>query len=432
MCGTSRFWNSKRAFRKLLPIKKEIYPRVTWVVQASGTCAIGIADHGRSALGLRWKKTRASESTGNPRRVGTGPIIFRFMHRYRIGAAGETLLVGDYQMQIGQGLVLSAGFVLGKSAETVQTVRRPTLGARPYTSLTEYGYFRGATATYAFHKNVDITLLASRNHRDANTAPDNAEGLVATSLQTSGLHRTQSELDDRGSLLETNLGVHLLYHTPNQAQLGLTVLQTTFDTFFRKRDLAYNQYEFTGKQNLVVGLHGGYIWQNWNFFGEVAHSSGSTTNSGGVGAVGGALASLTKKLDMALALRHYDRNFHSFYSNAFSEGSRNSNESGAYLGLKYTVYRKLTLGGFVDVYKFPWLKYLIDKPSSGFRLSALGTLHAQQANGLLRSLPRRAQREKPNYWQSERRSGYHPKKLRSQCRVQIVSRPVYAVKGTVG
>ena len=113
-------------------------------------------------------------------------------------------------------------------------------------------------------------------------------------------------------------------------------------------------------------MHGGYIWRNWNLFGEVAHSSGSATNSGGIGAVAGALVSLTKKVDMSLAIRHYDRNFHSFYSNAFSEGSRTINESGAYLGMKYTVYRRLTLGGFIDYFRFPWLKYLVDKPSKGF------------------------------------------------------------------
>lgn len=279
----------------------------------------------------------------------------------------RNLLVGDYQVQVGQGLVLSAGFVLGKGAETVQTVRRPTLGARPYTSLTEYGFFRGATATYALHKKLDITLLASRIRRDANTvAGVTADENVATSLQTSGLHRTLSELADRGSLLETNLGAHLLYHNRQQLQLGLTVLQTTYDQTFQKRDQLYNQYEFTGRHNLVVGIHGSYIWRNLNFFGEAARSAGSETNSGGIGAVGGILASLTKKLDMAVALRHYDRNFHSFYANAFSEGSRNINESGAYLGLKYVVYRRLTLSSFVDVYRFPWLKYLVDAPSSGF------------------------------------------------------------------
>ncbi|GAB3552949.1 helix-hairpin-helix domain-containing protein [Spirosoma fluminis] len=279
----------------------------------------------------------------------------------------RNIILGDYQMQAGQGLVLAGGFALGKSAETVQTVRRPTLGARPYTSLTEYGYFRGAAATYALHPHVDLTVLAARNRRDANTALGNTtEGVIATSIQTSGLHRTLSELDDQGSLLETNLGAHVLYHTRQQLQLGLTVLQTTYDKLFRKRDLPYNQYEFTGKQNLVVGIHGGYVYHNWNFFGELARSTGSQTNSGGVGVVGGAVGSLTKRVDVATVLRHYDRNFHSFYSNAFGEGSRSSNETGAYLGIKYTVYRKLTVGGFADFYRFPWLKYLVDKPSSGF------------------------------------------------------------------
>lgn len=284
----------------------------------------------------------------------------------------RNILLGDYQMQIGQGLVLSAGFVLGKSAETVQTVRRPTLSARPYTSLTESGYFRGATATYALHPNLDVTLLASRLRRDANTLDDSllmvitGDGTVATSLQTSGLHRTPSEIDDQGSLRETNLGAHLLYHNRQQLQLGLTVLRTTFDAYYRKRDLPYNQYEFTGTRNLVVGLHGGYIWRNWNFFGEVARSSGSQTNSGGLGAVAGVLGSLSKKVDVAMLIRHYDRNFHSFYANGFSEGSRSSNETGAYLGLKYTVYRKITLGGFIDGFRFPGWKYLVDAPSVGF------------------------------------------------------------------
>ncbi len=319
------------------------------------------------SVGLTIEKDPGEQLNWQPsaRRYGADYISFHAQIQSR--GKWRNILLGDYQVQIGQGLVLSAGFVLGKSAETVQTVRRPMLGARPYTSLTEYGYFRGATATYALRPTLDLTLIVARNRRDANVTADSTGTLrIATSLQTSGLHRTQSELDDQGSLPETNLGAHLLYHNRRQLQLGLTVLQTSFNTFLRKRDQAYNQYEFTGRQNLVVGLHGGYVWRNWNFFGEAARSSGSETNSGGIGAVGGALVSLTKKLDLALVFRHYDRNFHSFYGNAFSEGSRSINESGVYTGLKYTVYRKLTLSGFMDYFSFPWLKYLVDKPSNGF------------------------------------------------------------------
>ncbi|UFH55090.1 helix-hairpin-helix domain-containing protein [Spirosoma sp. KNUC1025] len=319
------------------------------------------------SFGLTLEKDPGEQLTWQPSAHRYGADYVSFHAQLQNRGKWRTVLLGDYQVQVGQGLILSAGFVLGKSAETVQTVRRPTLGVRPYTSLAENGYFRGAAATYALLPSLDLTLLVSRNRRDANITTDTTGTLrMATSLQTSGLHRTQAELDDQGSLIETNLGAHVLYHDRRQLQLGLLVLQTTFDTFFRKRDQPYNQFDFTGKHNLVVGVHGSYIWRNWNLFGEVARSSGSETNSGGLGAVGGALASLTKKLDLALVFRHYDRNFHSFYSNAFSEGTRANNESGAYIGLKYTVYRKLALSSFIDYFTFPWLKYLVDKPSDGF------------------------------------------------------------------
>ncbi|MBC8155609.1 MAG: helix-hairpin-helix domain-containing protein [Bacteroidetes bacterium] len=327
------------------------------------------------SFGFTLEKDPGESIAWNPsgRQYGADYISFHAQLQNR--GRWRNVVLGDYQVQIGQGLVLSAGFVLGKSAETVQTVRRPTLGARPYSSLTEYGYLRGATATYAITPNLDLTLLAARNRRDANVTPgsniENPDDDVVTSLQTSGLHRTRSELADRGSLLETNMGAHLLYHDsrPEQRsglQLGLTILKTNFGTGILKRNQTYNRYEFVGKQNMVVGVHGGYVWRNVNFFGEAAHSSGSSVHSGGIGAVGGALASLTRRLDMAIVARHYDRNFHSFYANAFSESTRSINETGVYIGLKYTIYRKLTVGGFVDKFTFPWWKYLVDRPSGGF------------------------------------------------------------------
>ncbi|GAB3565714.1 helix-hairpin-helix domain-containing protein [Spirosoma luteolum] len=279
----------------------------------------------------------------------------------------RNLLLGDYQLQVGQGLVLSAGFVLNKSAETVQTVRRPTLGARPYTSLSEWGYLRGGTATYALRPDLDLTVLASHTRRDANLTPDSlGTALVATSLQTSGLHRTLAEQADQRSLWQTDLGLHILYHPKARLQLGLTLLQTWFDHGLQKRALAYNRYEFVGMNNRVAGLHGGYVVRNWNLFGELAYSTGSQTSRGGVGAVAGALGSLNRRVDVAVALRHYDPTFHSFYANGFGENSRTINETGAYLGLKYSLYRRLTLSGFVDYFRFPWLKYLVDTPSSGF------------------------------------------------------------------
>ena len=296
-----------------------------------------------------------------------GPDFISFHVQMQNRGRWRNVIIGDFQQQIGQGLIFSAGFSLGKNAETILTVRRPTLGARPYTSLTEYGYLRGITATYSLLPDLDVTLMATRNRRDANLIAGKTpqDETIASSFGTSGLHQTNSDLMDMRTVLETNLGGHLHYHT-NQVQIGLTVLQTGFDTKLLKRNLAYNDYEFSGKQNLIVGLHGSYVWRNMNLFGEVARSSGSLTNSGGTGAVVGILTSLSRRLDLSVLARHYDRNFHSFYENAFAESSRGVNETGIYGGAKYSVYRKLTLSGFVDYFRFPSWKYLVDAPSDGF------------------------------------------------------------------
>ncbi|GAA4412451.1 helix-hairpin-helix domain-containing protein [Nibrella viscosa] len=319
------------------------------------------------SFGLTAEKDAGEQMRWQPGSYQYGFDFVSFHGQVQNRGRWRNLIIGDYQLQIGQGLILSAGFVLGKSAETVQGVRRSTLGARPYTSLSEFGYLRGATATYALSRQLDLTLLLAGNRRDANiiAATAKAEAEVS-SLLTSGLHRTASELEARASLAEQNLGGHLLYHPNTRLQLGLTALYTTFGTKLQKRNLPYNQYEFVGKENLVIGLHGSYVRQNVNLFGEIARSSGSQNAGGGIGAVGGALISLSRRLDMALLLRHYDRNYHSFYANAFGEGSRTINESGAYLGLKYTVYRKFSVAGFIDRFRFPWLRYLVDAPSQGY------------------------------------------------------------------
>lgn len=318
------------------------------------------------SLGFSLEKDPGERITWNVPSHQYGPDYISFHAQLKNQGRWRNCLLGDYQMQVGQGLIFSAGFVMGKSSETILTVRRPTLGARPYTSLTEFGFFRGATVTYALTPSVEITLMGARNRRSANViAGQNGAEAIISSLQTSGLHRTPSEVADRFSTLETNVGAHLLFHPTSRLQLGLTGLSTHYDKSLQKRSLDYNQYEFSGKHNLVIGIHGNYVWQNINFFGEIGRSSGSVTNSGGIGIISGAVASLTKRVDIAAVLRHYDRNFHSFYANAFGENTRNINETGSYLGLKYSVYRQWKVSGYMDIFRFPWWRYLVDKPSGG-------------------------------------------------------------------
>lgn len=276
----------------------------------------------------------------------------------------KNFILGDFQMQAGQGLVLAAGFSLGKGSEVIKTGYRSTLGLKPYTSVLEAGFFRGIAATIAPEKNTELSAFYSFAKRDAteDNLSDDPEKTVASSLPVTGYHRTPAEQKKHQNLSEQNAGMHLLYKLPSQnGQLGVTMLYTFYSLTIRKKDVPYNQYEFTGNQNLVLGMHGDYRWQNFYFFGEAARSQ-----SGGMGAVGGMIAGLGKKFDLTVLTRHYDKHFHTFYGNPFGEGSRPINETGVYAGLKYMPNRRWQFSGFYDFFRFPWLKYQVDSPSRGF------------------------------------------------------------------
>jgi hypothetical protein len=283
----------------------------------------------------------------------------QIMNRGRL----KNLILGDYQMQAGQGLVMAAGFALGKGTETILTTYRSTLGLRPYTSVLEAGFFRGAAATLALQKNLDVTVFASATRRDASLSdtPEDPNGLVVSSLLTAGLHRTPTERNKQGIIPERNMGLHALYTFAKQrGKLGITALYTRYGTRLLRSDALYNQFEFRGKDNLTVGLHGNYHWKNLHFFGE-----GARSQSGGLGGVGGMIAALSKSLDFTVLLRGYERNFHTFYGNSFTEGTRPINESGTYWGLRYSPSRRWQFSGFYDRFRFPWLKYQINAPSEG-------------------------------------------------------------------
>ncbi|HLU87516.1 MAG TPA: hypothetical protein VKZ44_07145, partial [Taishania sp.] len=42
------------------------------------------------------------------------------------------------------------------------------------------------------------------------------------------------------------------------------------------------------------------------------------------------------------------------------------NENGIYAGLKLNLTRSISLNTYVDLFEFPWLKYLVDQPSRGY------------------------------------------------------------------
>ncbi|WP_299819551.1 hypothetical protein [uncultured Pontibacter sp.] len=276
----------------------------------------------------------------------------------------KAIALGDYQLQIGQGLLLSSGYSVGKGSETITTVSRANLGIRPYSSVLEYAYFRGGAVTYTLGK-VDVTGFYSNKLVDANLQAQQDTLINSsdffTGFQTTGFHRTPTELANKDQVREQIYGTNASYLSRDRSlAIGVTALGTTYNSPVQKAGAPYQRFEFGGKRNYNIGTNYSYTWQNVYLFGETAVSK-----SGGMGTVNGLIANLSNKAELAMVYRNYTRDFHTFYGGAFGEATRNINERGFYTGIKLKPFAKWELTAYYDRFRFPWLRYRVDAPSFG-------------------------------------------------------------------
>lgn len=272
----------------------------------------------------------------------------------------KNLIIGDYQAQFGQGLTLGGGFGMGKGSETVTTIQRSSLGFIPYTSVGEFGFFRGGAISISPNRWLTVNSFYSQTQRDGNATGSDNESLPSiSSIFLSGFHRTANELESRKILTETNLGGALQVKI-NSLDAGLMIHHTGFSSPIIRNPTAYNQFAFNGNINTNLGLYWNYSFRNFSFFSEASHSLGN-----GSAAVAGFLASISQKFDISLLYRNYSRDYYSFYSNALAESSTPQNERGVYWGWKYKFSKKHGASGYIDLFRFPWLRFRSYRPSNG-------------------------------------------------------------------
>jgi len=122
----------------------------------------------------------------------------------------------------------------------------------------------------------------------------------------------------------------------------------------------YNQFEFVGQENSVIGADYSFILQNFNFFGEI-----SSSKNGGMAFLSGMIVSLDPRLSLSALYRKYEPGYQNLYGRGFGENTKNNNEEGLYLGVEAKINNKWKLSGYYDRFQFPWLKYKVDAPSIG-------------------------------------------------------------------
>jgi len=273
-------------------------------------------------------------------------------------------IVGDYNVQFGQGLTAWSGLAFGKSPFVLNVLRQGR-GIVPYTSANEAQYFRGGALVLAHPRlPLELSLFTSIKNSDANLTANRdslffGEDMVVSGLNLSGYHRTMSELSDRKSMKTTQVGANAQWKF-SSGNVGITVLHSTFSRPFVRNSALYDQYDFQGKQILNLGFDHQFSIKNMLVWGEVAHGDSGWALTEGL------LIPLDAKFTLAAMYRNFSPRFHTLFGSAIAENTMATNEEGFYFGFQATPRKKWNISSYIDRFVFPWLKFGVDAPSSGW------------------------------------------------------------------
>lgn len=270
----------------------------------------------------------------------------------------ESLAVGDFTVNLGQGLIHWQSLAFKKSVD-VTGIKRQSPTLRPYSSAGEFYFHRGAGLTIRKDR-FESTVFVSRRKLSANFVADTVSNEeYISSFLTSGYHRTESELADRNNLAQTTIGGNVAYKT-TRLKIGVNAVYYDFSIPVQKRDEPYNLYAISGKNWFNYSVDYSYTYKNFHFFGEAA--ADKNTNKA---LVNGMLISVDPRVDVSLLYRNIQEGYQSINGNAFTENTYPTNEKGFFAGVSIRPAIGWRIDAYTDFFKFPWLKYLVDAPSQG-------------------------------------------------------------------
>ena len=270
----------------------------------------------------------------------------------------KSLAIGDFSVNLGQGLTQWQSLAFNKGADIMNSKRQADK-LLPYNSAGEIDFNRGAGITLQ-KRNWEATALISYRKLDAGFNVDTVSYEDdASSLRTSGYHRTANEIKGKATLGQLTLGGNLTYQT-EKFHVGANAVHYNFQHAITKEDYLYNKYALSGKLAGNYSIDYSYTLKNIHFYGEAA-----VDNDMDKAFINGLLVNMDAHVAMSFIYRNISRGYQSLYSNAFTENTYPTNESGLYSGITITPVYFLRIDAYADFYHFPWLKYRTDAPTSG-------------------------------------------------------------------
>ncbi|HET6995048.1 MAG TPA: helix-hairpin-helix domain-containing protein [Chitinophagaceae bacterium] len=270
----------------------------------------------------------------------------------------QALAIGDFTVNLGQGLIEWQGLAFNKNAELTSIKRQsPTL--RPYNSAGEFNFYRGLGISIK-KRFFETTVFASLRKLNANLVDDTvSHEETISSFLTSGNNRTAAELADRHCLQQIAIGGNIKFSDDNW-HTGVNAIYCHFSRTLGNSEDPYDFYGMSGKSWYNASVDYSYTFRNLHFFGEAAVDKDFHRAF-----INGLLVSVDPRVDISFLHRSINERYQALNGNAFTESSSPSNEKGFYAGISIRPAAAWQINAYSDIYKFPWLKYRVDAPSYG-------------------------------------------------------------------
>jgi hypothetical protein len=307
------------------------------------------------ALALTYEK-----DAGEPFLYRKRPQFLSAYLAYKGEGSLRHLVLGNYKLNQGLGLVNGAGFFHrpGNLRVDLQSLSR----IRPYASKTESMYEQGLACQLEIKK---LQLLMWASYRKINLSPvaftENPGADRWLEYQrTSGLFRSEGELEGRELAYRIHTGIQALY---KHRQLGIGIMSGSEWVYPTKKAMAFLEKKPGPVLHQNISLHGNWYKREIQIFGELSASGNRS-----LAFLFGTAYHFNDFILGSLLVHHYGTGYRGSLPASYGSGSKIRNEQGLALHLHIETGKFISADLTGELFRYPSPRYLTKVPSGGYRL----------------------------------------------------------------
>ncbi|MFL2582627.1 MAG: hypothetical protein ACJ0QJ_05675 [Flavobacteriales bacterium] len=304
-----------------------------------------------------WEKDKGEKVNDSFLKIGYQGNFNRYIKQVNVGA---------YSLCIGEGLIHSNNFIVGKN-NPLNSFYKIQRSLKLNSSSTEYNYENGTAFIYK-RKKIKILGFYSINKLQGTIEND-----TIRSLKQDGLFRTNSEIAYKNQSHYQLIGnsVHYEFH---KTTIAFNTLKTSFSKPYQPFPNYYNtNYSMYKLWNNSI---------NYRFFDgdKIVKGEVAMDQNGNLATTHFLVFKLTDAYNLMTNARFFSPKYNSFGANALSENSKVQNEKAVLFAGDYRE-GKTQIYASADFFSFPTPKYLVQLPSYGKEF--MGYLNYQITDSLI-------------------------------------------------